>query len=848
MNGQLKGIKLWIGMALLAGSIWTSAAFGSVFASGSTASPPANDNFASPVVLPTGLTASRVGDTNVDATLEAGEDPNVAERPASHTIWYSWTPAQRGQVTIDTTTSDFDTLLGVYTGTVVSALTEVASNDDNGGEKTSSVTFNVTAATTYRIRVDGFEGAMGTVNLHLNEILPPANDDFSTAIDLGVAPATRTGDTNLAATLEVGEDTTVHGEPGGASVWYRWTPATTGPVVIDTVASDFDTLLGVYTGSSVGALAPIASNDDRECDVASEDVSSAVSFTATAFTVYRIRVDGFGGNHGTIKLHLALGTATVPCAPINVTATEGAGQATVSWGEPGSGGSAITGYDVTRYVGGVAQGTTSVGAVTGTTVGGLTNGTTYTFRVVAKNAAGTGPLSSVSNAVTPRTVPDAPTGVIAAAGAGQATVSWAAPGFNGGSAITGYEVTRYLSGVAQGTTSVAGPVTQTTVSGLTNGATWTFKVAAVNIAGAGLLSAASNPVTPMTAPDAPTSVTASATAGQATVSWAAPAFNGGGAVTGYDVTRYVGGVAQGTTAVGVVTQTTVTGLANGTAYTFAVAAKNAVGAGALSAISNTVVPRTVPSAPTGVTATAGNGQATVNWTPPASDGGDTIGSYEVTSYAGGVAQATTPVAGTQAIVAGLTNGTTYMFRVTARNGVGAGAQSADSNAVTPVAPVAQRFTLAVSKSGTGAGIVTSSAGGITCGTSCAADFDAGTSLTLTAVAAAGSTFTGWSGACSGTGPCLVTIDAAKTATAAFSLLQLQQAPQPKVVCTVPNVTRKTLASAKKKIVAGHCRTGTVTRAKSSTVQKGRVISQKPKAGRKLARGAKVNLVLSRGKS
>ncbi len=753
MNGQLKGFKLWIGMALLAGSIWTSAALGSVFATGSTASPPTNDNFANAIGL-AGLTDSRVGNTNVDATLEAGEDPNIAERPASHTIWYSWTAPQRGQVTIDTTTSDFDTLLGVYTGTTVSALTEAANNDDNGGDKTSSVTFNVTAATTYRIRIDGFEGAMGIVNLHVNEILPPVNDDFSTATPISGATVTRTGDTNLAATLEAGEDPNVATKLGGASVWYRWTAVASGPVVIDTVTSDFDTLLGVYTGSSVGALAPVASNDDRECDVASEDVSSAVMFNATAATVYRIRVDGFGGNHGTINLHLAPGTATVPCAPISVTATEGAGQATVNWGEPASGGSAITGYDVTRYVGGVAQGTTSVGAVTGTTVTGLTNGATYTFRVVAKNAAGASPQSSSSNAVTLPTVPDPPTNVSATASVGQATVTWATPAFDGGSAITGYNVT------------------------------------------------------------------------------------------------YVGGGAQGTIAVGLVTQTTVTGLANGTAYTFRVAAKNAAGTGALSAESNAVIPRTVPGAPTGVTATAGAGQATINWTPPSSDGGDAISSYEVTSYAGGVAQATTPVAGTQATVAGLTNGTAYTFRVAAKNSVGTGAQSVDSNAVTPVAPVppaAQRFTLTVSKSGTGAGIITSSAGGITCGTSCAADFDAGTSLTLTAIAATGSTFAGWSGACTGTGSCVVTIDAAKTATAAFSLqLQQQQAP-PKVVCTVPNLTRKFLAAAKKKIAAAHCRTGTVTRAKSRTVQKGRVISQRPKAGRKLARGSKVNLVVSRGK-
>ena len=245
-----------------------------------------------------------------------------------------------------------------------------------------------------------------------------------------------------------------------------------------------------------------------------------------------------------------------------------------------------------------------------------------------------------------------------------------------------------------------------------------------------------------------------------------------------------------------------------------------------------------------MTATATPGQATVTWTPPASDGGDAITAYDVTRYAGGVAQGTTAVAAvTQATIAGLANGTAYTFRVAAKNVVGTGAQSTDSNSVTPAAP---RFTLAVVKIGTGAGTVTSSAGGINCGATCAADFDAGANVTLTATPTSGSVFAGWSGPCTGTGSCAVTVDAAKAVTAAFAP-QVQTQPAVVVKCTVPRVIGKLLAAAKKKIVAGHCRTGTVTRAKSKTVAKGRVISQRPAAGRKLARGSKVSLVVSLGR-
>jgi hypothetical protein len=128
----------------------------------------------------------------------------------------------------------------------------------------------------------------------------------------------------------------------------------------------------------------------------------------------------------------------------------------------------------------------------------------------------------------------------------------------------------------------------------------------------------------------------------------------------------------------------VPGLTNGTAYTFTVTATNAVGVGPASAASNAVTPAaaaTVPGAPTGVVATAGDGQAGVSWTAPSSNGGSAITGYTVTASPGGATASTSGA--TNVIVPGLTNGTAYTFTVTATNAVGVGPASAASNAVTP---------------------------------------------------------------------------------------------------------------------------------------------------------------------
>jgi len=272
------------------------------------------------------------------------------------------------------------------------------------------------------------------------------------------------------------------------------------------------------------------------------------------------------------------------------------------------------------------------------------------------------------------TAPGAPTGVSGLPGNGQAAVSWTAPASNGGSAITGYTVTASPGGATAATSGA----TSTTVAGLTDGTAYTFTVTATNALGTSAASPPSTAVTPRAIPGAPTAVLATAGNGQASVSWTAPASNGGSAITGYTVTASPGGLSAATSGA---TSTTVAGLTNGTGYTFTVTATNAAGTSAASVASSAVTPTTVPGAPTAVVATAGNGQASVSWTAPASNGGALVSGYIVTASRGGLTAATSGA--TSATVAGLANGTAYTFTVTATNVAGTSAASAASPAVTP---------------------------------------------------------------------------------------------------------------------------------------------------------------------
>ncbi|HYF48537.1 MAG TPA: trypsin-like serine protease [Planctomycetota bacterium] len=379
-----------------------------------TAGQSPNDSFADALAL----FGTQAQDTvkSTACSKETGE-PNHAGDPGGASLWWRWTASNSGQVTVTTTGSDFDTLLAVYQGKSVDALTLVGSNNDDNAvvptNKTSTVLFNAVAGKTYRIAVDGVGGAEGTVRVTLSQQgsadlvvssiestplfpypgeevtfivtvynqgtvdascnvnffphrdTPPGLNDLSQFGDFSTIPAggkdvlffevtaqediqnakawvfvdsylrssevaesnegnnTLSYDwqidkslvndafaaatelqpvdplavgTNANATKEPGEPNHA-GKPGGRSIWFKWKAPASGFTSVSTSGSNFDTLLAVYTGSSVSTLTEVGSNDDKDGDLA-----SSLDFEAVAGRTYYIAVDGVNRAFGRVLL------------------------------------------------------------------------------------------------------------------------------------------------------------------------------------------------------------------------------------------------------------------------------------------------------------------------------------------------------------------------------------------------------------------------------------------------------------------------------------------------------------------------------------------------------------------
>ena len=592
-----------------------------------TSSTNASNYWVDPVFTPETFNnpPGQVGNVNASAGYASANVTWSAPASGDPATTYTITPY------IGSTAQTSTTVTGnpAPTSAVVSGLTNgttytftVTPSNPAGSGPASAQSNSVTpSASIAHVTNGGFEnGLTGWTTGGVTTPTPSATEFHSGSASalLGtVAPAIEpNGDSNLSQTVAVPSSgkTTL-------SFWY-W-PATTDNLCSGTCTYDWQEAQ-IQSTSGVASIFKSNSNSQTWTQVSYDMTPYAGQNVVLYFNVHQ---DGGGDPTWMYLDDVSLVQPSVPSAPTGVTATAGNGSATVSWTAPSNtGGSALTGYTVTPYIGSSAQTPVTVTGnppATSTTVNGLTNGTSYTFTVSATNATGASPASTPSNAVTPNTLPSAPTGVTATAGNGSATVSWTAPSDNGGSALTKYTVTPYIGSSAQTPVTVNGnpPATSTTVNGLTNGTSYTFTVSATNATGTGPASTSSNAVTPTasTVPGAPTGVTATAGNGSASVSWTAPSNNGGSALTKYTVTPYIGSSAQTPVTVNgnpPATSTTVNGLTNGTSYTFTVSATNANGTGPASTSSNAVTPNAPPTV-VSVTPSAGATGVSVSVAPTA---------------------------------------------------------------------------------------------------------------------------------------------------------------------------------------------------------------------------------------
>ncbi|MBM4380909.1 MAG: fibronectin type III domain-containing protein, partial [Deltaproteobacteria bacterium] len=504
-------------------------------------------------------------------------------------------------------------------------------------------------------------------------------------------------------------------QPGDQSLIVTWTkPANNGRVITKYRVK-------AVPASSTGGAVTVTQ------EVTGEDTLT-YTFTGLVNAVsYTVTVEAFNlAGYGVISSGVSRTPDKVPGQPDAPTGSEGVAQVVLTLLTPTNTGTAIINYQVQ-----VQQQTPTPGSWTTVpsapftrspaspntsltvTVGGLTNGNGYKFRYCAENSTGCSAYSPESDQLTPRTVPDAPTLGAVIPGARKLNVAWTPPAFNGGATISSYKA--YVVG-SEATlfctvnTALAG---NCDITDLTNGNLYTVAVKATNVAGQSGASSTGTG-TPRTVPSAPGAITATPGDTSVALSWGLPSSTGGNAITDYFI-QYKetssatwlnipnGAVVRSPVSPNTTRNVTVSGLTNGTAYDFQICAINdanradpANSGSFFTATTASTTPRTTPAAPTNVVATRGDASASVDWMNGFNGGSALLGfkierSTNGTTWTEAIADTTATTGTTKPVtVTGLTNGTSYVFRVTAKNVVGFGTTSAASAvAVIPdVAPLA----------------------------------------------------------------------------------------------------------------------------------------------------------------
>jgi hypothetical protein len=489
----------------------------------------------------------------------------------------------------------------------------------NGTSSTGGTTYNLAAA-------DDWDASVTTGNiadLTGNEVTVSnlASSTITTQAVTSIGSTTATGNGNI----------TGLGVPNATQYGVVWSTSTNPTVSLSTKTTE-------GTASATGAF------------------TSGITGLASGTTYY---VKAYATNSvGTVYGdEVSFTTITVPDAPTIGTATAGDTQVSVSFTAPAfNGGSTITGYTVTSSPGNF----TGSGATSPIIVTGLTNSTAYTFTITATNIVGTSTASAASNSVTPNT---------------SQTITFANPG------AQTFGTSPTLSAIATSGLNVTFSTTTSDVCSITPEGVLTFKKAgsctiladqAGNIAYTAAPTVSQSFTVNAVISGIPTIGTATAGDGQASVSFTAPASTGGADVT-YTATSNPGNL----TGTGATSPITVTGLSNGTAYTFTVTATNVAGTSTASTASNSVTAYSAPTVTTDVAGDITSSGVTLKGIV-AANGASTAVTFEygtTNAYGTSVTATQSPVAEIAGIavskaITGLTANTTYHYRVVGVNAGG----------------------------------------------------------------------------------------------------------------------------------------------------------------------------------
>jgi hypothetical protein len=336
------------------------------------------------------ITATYGGDlSRASSTTSTALTQVVNQASTTTTLTSSANPALPNQaITLTATVAAAAPGSGTPTGTVTfrDGTTVLGTGTVNSGQATFTTSTLAAGSHTITAAYGGDTNFAGSTSAGLTQTVGISNDNFANRIALSGTSVSTTG-SNVGATSETGEQRIMR-NAGGKTVWWTWTAPIAGTVTIDTIGSNFNTVLGVYTGSSVTSLSQVATDNDS-----GGNLTSKVTFTAVAGRTYQIAVDGYSGATGSIALHINL-VPLPPQAPTGILASDGtfSDGVHVSWNASAG----ATSYQVWRATTNKSSRATLIGTSTTPLFNDTTAtpGVTYYYWIRAVNAGGTSGFSS----------------------------------------------------------------------------------------------------------------------------------------------------------------------------------------------------------------------------------------------------------------------------------------------------------------------------------------------------------------------------------------------------------------------------------------------------------------------